>query len=296
MTASDMRLRTAIAQPRIQVLAAGDVRQLRLSTDQRLSEAALRALVNAYPGRSVWAPETLEFIVMSPWRHRAEIAQVLKISAVRHRDALLSAAIEQCRAAEAAMVLYIEMDEIRAPDWYDRVGLEPIEEVITYELRRLDAVGQQSTSLSFHAVDPSDQATISDLVRLDHTAFPWLWWNSAAEFEAYRKTAGVQIFLALAGRRPIGYIGVTLYPGWGHIDRIAVEPESQGRGYGRQLLAFAVDRLAQQGARRVALSTQRENHRSRRLYERAGFQRAPGFDYQLYGVVLRPPAPGLGVP
>ncbi len=295
MTASKPRQQMPIAQPEIRLLTAGDVRQLHLSGDQRLNEAALRSLVTAYPGRSVWAPETLEFIAMSPWRHRAEIAHVREISAVRHRDSLLTAAIDQCRAAEAAMVLYIQMDEFREPGWYARVGLEPIEEVITYELRRLNAMRGRSTGLRYVAADPTDPAVMTDLVRLDHAAFPWLWWNSVAEFAAYRMTAGVQIYLALAGQRPIGYVGMTLYPGWGYIDRIAVDPESQGRGYGRQLLAFAVERMAQQGARRVALSTQRENHRSRRLYERAGFQRSPGFDYQIYGVALRSPAPGLAV-
>jgi ribosomal protein S18 acetylase RimI-like enzyme len=296
MIAKGERVRETAATPEIRVLTPNDIPRLLLSDPRQLNDRALRALVTAYPGRSVWAPETLEFVVMSPWRHRLEIAHALEVSAVRHRESLLTAAIGQCRAADAALVLLIEMDEIRKPSWYGRVGLEPIEQVITYEVSRENAATPRPTRLSLVAADARDPSVMAALVHLDHMAFPWLWWNSVAEFEAYRKTPGVQIYLARDQGQPIGYLGYTRYAGWGHIDRIAVAPGSQGRGYGRQLLAFAVDTLIQHGARRVALSTQRENRRSRRLYERAGFKRSPGFDYQLYGVALRPPAPGLAVP
>ena len=34
---------------------------------------------------------------------------------------------------------------------------------------------------------------------------------------------------------PIGYIGMSVFPGWGHIDRLAVVRGKQGSGYGRAL-------------------------------------------------------------
>ena len=68
-----------------------------------------------------------------------------------------------------------------------------------------------------------------------------------------------------------------------HLDRIAVRPDLQGSGYGAATLAFTVETLFHRGSRRVGLSTQATNHRSRRLYERFGFRRTPGHDYDLYG-------------
>ena len=82
-------------------------------------------------------------------------------------------------------------------------------------------------------------------------------------------------------------VGFTTYAGWGHLDRIAVDPVCQGQGFGRQALQFVTSALVARGARSVALSTQLENVRSQRLYERFGFRRSRVNDYRLYGVQLR---------
>jgi len=86
----------------------------------------------------------------------------------------------------------------------------------------------------------------------------------------------------------VAYFGVTLFPDWGHLDRVAVVPEHQGRGLGLETLGLAVDTMRRRGARRVGLSTQRTNVRSQRLYERFGFQRTPDHDYRLFGAWCRP--------
>ncbi len=119
---------------------------------------------------------------------------------------------------------------------------------------------------------------------LDHQAFPWLWWNCRDEFLQYAGSPGVAIELGRdESGRAVAYIGTTRYRTWGHLDRIAVAPDIQGRGLGRAALDYAVMTLARSGARRVGLSTQARNHRSRRLYDTYGFRRSPGNDYRLYG-------------
>jgi RimJ/RimL family protein N-acetyltransferase len=96
------------------------------------------------------------------------------------------------------------------------------------------------------------------------------------------------LFLGLYDGVPISYFGVTTYLGWGHLDRIAVRPEFQGRGFGKEALTFAIAHLAGLGAQRIGLSTQRGNAPSRRIYERFGFRRVWGNDYRVYGRYLRP--------
>ncbi|MBX6343245.1 MAG: GNAT family N-acetyltransferase, partial [Thermomicrobiaceae bacterium] len=144
----------------------------------------------------------------------------------------------------------------------------------------------------FERVDIHDQGRFAELVALDHASFPWLWWNSVEEFENYFGSPGVEIYLGRdhAGAA-VSYIGVTRFRNWGHLDRIAVAPERQGEGLGLQSLDFAVEVLARGGARRVGLSTQARNVRSRTLYERYGFQRSPSQDYCLYGRWLGPAEP-----
>ncbi|MGH2618799.1 MAG: GNAT family N-acetyltransferase, partial [Thermomicrobiales bacterium] len=115
-----------------------------------------------------------------------------------------------------------------------------------------------------------------------------LWHNSRTEFDVYLRIPGVDVSLLEAGGEPVAYIGITHFAGWGHLDRIAVLPGQQGRGFGREALGLAVDIMRRQGARRAALSTQLTNRRSQRLYERFGFRRTYEHDYRLFGRWRRP--------
>ena len=270
----------------VRVLLPADVGTLGLGWRNRSSADEARSILAAYPGRSVWRPDSREFVIVGPWRHRPEIAVVQELAAVRHGEALLAAVVERCRAAGDEMVLVIELDETRRPSFYARAGLAPVEEVITYELERPGTAGMPGP-LVFEAVDSADEAGVAELLRIDHAAFPWLWRNSEAEFRVYLGTPGVRVFLGRRGAEPpVAYVGITSYNGWGHLDRIAVDPAVQGEGLGRQALEFAVAALARRGARRIGLSTQRDNVRSQRLYEAFGFRRSRLNDYRLYGAAL----------
>lgn len=59
--------------------------------------------------------------------------------------------------------------------------------------------------------------------------------------------------------------------GFGEIVSIYLLPEYMGKGYGKQLLAAAVDGLAQLGYRDIFLWVLEENRRARKFYENAGF-------------------------
>jgi len=279
------RLATTV-QPRI--LKDADVDSLRLGWQTKIDPEEVRRALFSYPGRSVWLPETLEFAVVTPWRHRDEVGNVRHLVAVRHPELLIETAVERCAAEGAVLVVSIELEEVRKPAFYRGVGFELLEEVMTYELDRLPPPGRLSGKLRFVPVDPSDVAARSALLAIDHAAFPWVWRNNDLEFQTYGLTPGVELFLGLLDGRPIAYVGLTSYLGWGHLDRIAVLPSVQGQGYGQEALAFAIDRLARHGARRVGLSTQRGNAHSQHLYERFGFRRSWGNDYRLYGRFLRP--------
>jgi ribosomal-protein-alanine N-acetyltransferase len=56
-----------------------------------------------------------------------------------------------------------------------------------------------------------------------------------------------------------------------HINNLAVLPEWRGRGYGRALLAAAVEDARRHGAVRALLEVRRSNVVAQRLYEQAGF-------------------------
>src|SRR5918993_1190092 len=270
----------------VRTLVPGDVPALRLPG--RRSAESMRRLLDLHPGRSVWVPSTLEYALIGPWRNRPEIASIEDLVAVRHMEELLRAAVERCAEHGDELVLTVELDARRSPARYERAGLEMLEEVITYEMDILREPWSGSGRIRPVRVNANDEAAIERVTDIDQTSFPWLWRNNRAEFDVYLETPGVEVWLVEADGDPVAYFGVTLFPDWGHLDRIAVVPEQQGRGLGLETLGLAVDTMRQRGTRRVGLSTQRSNRRSQRLYERFGFQRSPAHDSRFFGAWCRP--------
>jgi ribosomal protein S18 acetylase RimI-like enzyme len=273
----------------VRTLVPGDVPALRLPG--RRSAESLRRLLDLHPGRSVWVPSTLEYALIGPWRNRPEIASIEDLVAVRHLEELLRAVVERCADQGDELVLTVELDSQRSPARYDRAGLDMLEEVITYELGSVREAWSGSGRIRLARVQANDEGAIDLVTSIDQASFPWLWRNNRAEFDAYLDAPGVEVWLVEADDDPVAYFGVTLFPDWGHLDRIAVVPQRQGRGLGLETLGLAVDTMKKRGARRVGLSTQRSNRRSQQLYERFGFQRTPAHDYRLFGAWCRPEQP-----
>jgi len=56
------------------------------------------------------------------------------------------------------------------------------------------------------------------------------------------------------------------------IINLAVDPDQQRRGYGSALLAFALERLAEDGIRKIYLEVRRSNLAAQELYSKYGFR------------------------
>lgn len=262
-------------------LTEADIPQLRLPG--RRSNEQTRDLLRARPGRSVWVPGTLEHLLIGSWRNRSEISSIEEISAVRHLSALVEQAISQCHQHGDELLLALELESHRGRSRFERAGLGQLEEVITYEIDSARVVLKHSGRLQVIQAHCEDSTMLLDLLALDNAAFPWLWRNSLDEFQEYLESPGVQVLTFFDLDHLVAYVGFTEFEGWGHIDRVAVQPALQGSGYGQAAVAEALLALRRGGAHRVGLSTQRSNLRSQHLYERLGFQRTPELDYHLYG-------------
>lgn len=278
----------------IETLEPEDIASLRLPVQR--SAQSFRQAIERHPGRSVWAPSTLEYALVGAWRNRPEISSVDELVAVRHAEALLRAAFERCVEHGDELMLAIELETQRAQSRYERAGLKLIEEVITYETPVPREAWRPRTAVRLVPVDSSNDRAVDLITRLDQAAFPWLWRNTRTEFEVYLRIPGVAVSLIEVNDEPAGYAGATLFSGWGHIDRIALWPDLQGQGLGWDALGLVVDAMRRRGARRVALSTQRTNLRSQRLYERFGFRRTHEHDYRLFGRWCHPERIGGGSP
>lgn len=267
----------------IRVLTPNDVRTLRMPWDGRYSEREIKDIVTVGPRVSVFNRRTGEFLVGGPWRHRTEIATILELAATAGAIDLIHAFTQACALEGIQLVVASEQAERRKREFYAGALLDPIEDIVVYELAKVRAAPPRLNRLRFEAFDPDIGEQFDGLLALDHQSFPWLWWNSADEFLEYASAPGVKIDVGRDDlNRVVAYTGTTRFRTWGHLDRIAVAPDLQGRGLGKAALDWAVMTLARSGAKRVGLSTQARNTRSRQLYESYGFRRSPSHDYRIY--------------
>lgn len=265
-------------------LTLRDVANLSISWRARLDDAGIRHALRMAPGSSVWNPATAEYAVASPWRNRPEVIQIADLAAIRHPDDLVRGVAAAAAEQGAQLTVMVEVDEKRPESFYDRCGFTHLEQVVTYRIdTSLAPIVTRMPGLRFASMHPFDEQTLATLISIDHRAFPWIWWNSEAEFLHYAIADGVELYLGYDGDIPVSYIGVTLADQWGHIDRIAVDPAFQGSGIGLQTLSATVESMRRRGVRTLGLSTQSTNERSQQLYERFGFVRTRDSDYDLWG-------------
>ena len=76
------------------------------------------------------------------------------------------------------------------------------------------------------------------------------------------------IYLLTGQREIIGSVGC-----YGNeIDDLIVNPQFQGRGYGKQLLLWGMNRIRERNSEPITLHVAGWNHRALRLYQKVGFK------------------------
>ena len=273
-------------------LLEADVPALRLRNTSLVRDDEVIESLRLMPGLSFWHPASGEFVLVTPWRHRFDIPTFRLISAFGHEFDLVSGALQAAATNGKAAFITTETYERRRPIFYANHGLDNLETIIAYRHDRVaDFLGVAGTPVQdFQVVQPGDGALINQLVALDHAAFPWIWRNSLEEFQWWMGQPSVEVTAGLIDGRVASYYGTTYFRNMGHLDRIAVHPDFQGRAFGKETLTVALQRMAGIGQTQAALCTQQANKVSQALYERAGFQRAPHDDYHMYGTLF-PAAP-----
>jgi ribosomal protein S18 acetylase RimI-like enzyme len=126
---------------------------------------------------------------------------------------------------------------------------------------------------------PSRRARQADrelVLRLDARAFAPSWRLSGhgGLTDALRATP-VARFRVTRGDEVAGYAISGRAGDQGYLQRVAVDPDVQGQGWGRALVADALQWLRHRGAGRALVNTQRENTGALSLYESCGFRRLP---------------------
>lgn len=118
------------------------------------------------------------------------------------------------------------------------------------------------------------------VAEVDAAAFNLLWQNSFSSLSrAYPQSAWATVVESERGI--LGYQVSTRNPLGGHLARLAVRPEAQGKGVGRALVADLIRQMLNQGLTHLTVNTQNDNLNSLSLYRKTGF-RETGDRYPVY--------------
>ena len=107
---------------------------------------------------------------------------------------------------------------------------------------------------------------------IDKAAFPSLWQNSLIGLTKAFHQPGIST-VAVKGETIIGYQISTAMTIYGHLARLAVEPEEQQQGIAYALVDDLLKQFEHRGFWRVTVNTQSDNRASLRLYQKFGFSR-----------------------
>lgn len=199
------------------------------------------------------------------WVRLAAVGQHLDVG--RWLDASLPPILKYLRTLQVHQLAWMDHGGWARASLAAR-GFRPLAEVITLTKTDRAAPSVDTPRLTLR---PAADADFEALAVIDRRAFTPVWWRSATTIRQRNKAASCFTVAERKGE-VIGYTERELHPPTGHLNRIAVDPDHQGRGVGAFLLSHTLLSMWRSGVEAVSLNTQRRNRRSRRLYERFGFE------------------------
>lgn len=144
------------------------------------------------------------------------------------------------------------------------------EHVITYgwHAEPLPVTGNAAVT-----VEPVRYNELEVVAAIDREIFAPVWHKPQDELEFSLGRADYFV-VAKYEQRVVGYCWSEWDGTRGHLTRLGVAEDWQGKGVGTRLLTEALVAMVQAGITWVTLNTQTDNWRARRLYERYGFRSA----------------------
>jgi [ribosomal protein S18]-alanine N-acetyltransferase len=121
-------------------------------------------------------------------------------------------------------------------------------------------------------VRPMNFDDLPAVMEVDNHAFNTIWQHSLESLKLAYKQSGIAT-VAEVEEMIVGYQMSTLNPMGGHLARLAVKPEFQGKGVGYGLVSDMLRQFQRKGALRVTVNTQQDNSASLYLYEKSGFRK-----------------------
>lgn len=172
--------------------------------------------------------------------------------------------------------------------WLSKVvaqsGFSHTQDIVMLEWDNIEApVYALPEDVHMRAITPDD---LQQVAELDADAFLPLWQNPLATLEKALPQASVAT-VAEDSRGLVGYQICTANPFGAHLARLAVRPDSQGRGLGSAIISDLILRLRRKGTKRLTVNTQSDNYASLALYQKLGFV-STGEQFPVYCYPISP--------
>jgi [ribosomal protein S18]-alanine N-acetyltransferase len=157
------------------------------------------------------------------------------------------------------------------------LGFDYLEDIVTLHRTSRILPAEPVSPVKVYSANPED---LSLITRVDHLAFRPPWQMTYRDlWQAYRISASATV--AILDEEIVGYQISTRNRAVGHLARLAVMPNRQGKRIGSILLYELLSKLDRRGIKTVTVNTQTSNESSHRLYSHYGFHHN-GFDLAVW--------------
>lgn len=166
--------------------------------------------------------------------------------------------------------------------YFPAMGFEYLEDVVT--MHRAGKILPDEPPVQTVKIRHGYLEDVRAIAEVDQAAFAPPWQMSQRDVR-YAQRQAASCTVAEYEGRIVAYQMSTRHQTAGHLARLAVVPDMQGKQVGGQLLHHVLSKFDMRGVRGVTVNTQLSNERSQRLYRRYGFLRN-GFDLGVWRCLL----------
>jgi ribosomal-protein-alanine N-acetyltransferase len=118
-------------------------------------------------------------------------------------------------------------------------------------------------------ISPMRRRHLRAVLEIEGKVYPRPW--SARLFEDELERSNRLYLVARVGASVVGYAGLLMIADDGHVATVAVDPEWQGHGIAKRLMAELIRGALKLGANQLTLEVRVSNHAAQSVYRRFGF-------------------------